>query len=161
MSFPNSPSNGQRYNNYIYDSSKLAWQRALSSERIRAEYYFTGAVIGTGGNLTPNTKYMDTHNAVTTGANWKFTAPEDGVYAFRGHLEIGPSVTRVYVYACVNGSSAMRIADAGSGYVTLSNSIDVVAGDEISFTFHPAGATQSVWNANRAVSNVIIEKISD
>jgi hypothetical protein len=33
-----------------------------------------------------NTKKIDTHNAVTTGASWKFTAPFAGVYEFSGMI---------------------------------------------------------------------------
>lgn len=51
------------------------------SRSVYARYYLTTAqnmVSGTVVNY--DTKDTDTHNAVTTGAGWTFTAPEDGLY---------------------------------------------------------------------------------
>ncbi len=62
---------------------------------VRAEY-----VLGTPssfpyGDVTTinyNTKAEDTHNAVTTGTAWKFTAPIDGIYSISLGI-IGPSIS--------------------------------------------------------------------
>lgn len=38
LTFPANPTNGQRYSNYIYDSSALAWRNVNSSEGIGLQY---------------------------------------------------------------------------------------------------------------------------
>jgi hypothetical protein len=53
-----------------------------ASEKIYAEYNSTSGQACASGTTLINfdTKVIDTHNAVTTGASWKFTAPRAGYY---------------------------------------------------------------------------------
>jgi|694.fasta_scaffold00313_35 hypothetical protein len=52
-----------------------------ASETVAASYYISPASLAVNtSQINYDTKNFDTHNAVTTGASWKFTAPVSGIY---------------------------------------------------------------------------------
>ena len=64
--------------------SKTAVQGYLSDSLAIVAYYYQSAGSGnatsTSAPINYNTKVEDTHNAVTTGASWKFTSPKSMCY---------------------------------------------------------------------------------
>lgn len=67
------------------------------------------------------TKAYDTHNAVTTGANWRFTAPVPGYYRYsvKINLQNGGVATRNDTYPRVDGSAYV------DSYLTLTTASQV------------------------------------
>jgi len=75
---------------HTYDADGSAYKRvALSvllayldaaTSRVFAHYYATGFTPAINAQLNFDTEVEDTHDAVTTGASWKFTAPLAGLY---------------------------------------------------------------------------------
>lgn len=138
--------------------------QVLSSEtdtRVVAARYSSSAGIAvpsvTATLVDYATKHIDTHNAVTTGASWKFTAPISGIYQVSGAWKFvtstygGTSNFTQYLYKNAglqnelgfvrteNGSGS--IAPAGSG-TTL---IELKAGDYLDFRmFQDNGATENL-----------------
>lgn len=138
--------------------------QVLSSEtdtRVVAARYSSAAGIAvpsvTATLVDYATKHIDTHNAVTTGASWKFTAPISGIYQVSGAWKFvtstygGTSNFTQYLYKNAglqnelgfvrteNGSGS--IAPAGSG-TTL---IELKAGDYLDFRmFQDNGATENL-----------------
>jgi len=72
-------------------------------------------------------KEIDTHNAVTTGASWKFTAPEDGLYSVQGVHSGGNTSTFIYK----NGSVHQRRIAYATADPQFSTVISLVEGDYI------------------------------
>lgn len=63
----------------------------------------TGQSLGTGVEIINfNTSEFDSHNAVTTGASWKFTAPISRMYTVFGAIRVDTAVRRIDLYK--NGS---------------------------------------------------------
>lgn len=105
------------------------------TDRIVAVYSRQGAGNTTPGSGNPidfSIKQIDTHNAVTTGASWKFTAPVPGIY-FASITQNGNVTGTIFSYK--NGSTDTNVVcsvgntagDAGSLLVQLN------AGDFIDF----------------------------
>jgi len=128
---------------------------------VRAEYGVLANTvqIGTSGTIINfHNRIEDTHNCVTTGASWKFTAPIDGVYSILGYCEAPPATTNfgTSLYECYfplhkNGSQychiggkfnytgAMVVGTYGAGG-SFGTTIRLKAGDYIHVTFnHTAG----------------------
>ena len=68
-----------------------------TSETVSAKYKWGSTQSLSGSNaytaLAPDTKVWDTHNAVTTGASWKFTAPISGTYSVKVMYYFGAGET--------------------------------------------------------------------
>lgn len=150
--------------NFKVPISGWGTSQVLSSEtdtRVVAARYSSAAGIAvpsvTATLVDYATKHIDTHNAVTTGASWKFTAPISGIYQVSGAWKFvtstygGTSNFTQYLYKNAglqnelgfvrteNGSGS--IAPAGSG-TTL---IELKAGDYLDFRmFQDNGATENL-----------------
>jgi len=108
---------------------------------VRAKYVPTAVAIGVSNTIIQfNTKVEDTHNAVTTGTSWRFTAPISGVYSVTGFAEAGAvNLTssvygEVYFTLYVNGIGAGHI---GGKYV------------------YPAATMPNVWGVGGAFTGTI------
>lgn len=119
-----------------------------SSESVNASYYSTNgqSITATTDNLINfNTIVFDSHNAVTTGASWKFTAPISGVYEVKVANYVVLASATHYGTLFVNGVSNIRITEdiatatpalsVGSGLVKLK------AGDFIDYRLNPSATT--------------------
>ena len=69
------------YTSYIWNGDDSEWGLVGDSHIVRAEYKCSGNSITTSETVVDfNIEVEDTHNAVTTGSAWEFTAPIGGVY---------------------------------------------------------------------------------
>lgn len=80
---------------------RISGPSAIAASETVAASYWAGAS-GTSTSTTPinfSSKEYDTHNAVTTGASWRFTAPISGIYAVNVWVNItGAIATFLYIY---------------------------------------------------------------
>lgn len=100
-------------------------------------------------NSSPSTplqysnKVLDTHNAVTTGSGWKFTAPVAGVYSIHGSSlnETGGYVIATNLY--VNGTQVQlgSHSSAGNFYSNYKFEYQLKAGDYLDVRFSVSDAT--------------------
>lgn len=93
-----------------------------ATESVQAKYKLTGA--STNGSVTAgstevmdfNSKVFDSHNAVTTGASWKFTAPVSGVY------EVSALITGATdTWGSSTGNYQMELYKNGSAVEVMAN----------------------------------------
>jgi hypothetical protein len=127
--------------------------------------------INTYTTVNFNTKEYDTHNAVTTGTNWVFTAPVAGIYnvSFRllynffsmsAPLEMPTALYKNNNYFCEIGR--MTIPTGGNVYPSMGGSADIQlnAGDTISIRANNfTGAARNLL-ADSGLVWVSIHKIS-
>lgn len=92
--------------------------------RVVAAKYLIADGVTTNGSTPLNaaTKVYDSHNSVTTGSGWKFTAPVAGKYQISLHAYFGSGNEYIYVYK--NGTKNTLIglcytATLGAGTVEL------------------------------------------
>jgi len=135
---------------YFISLSRVAGPNQIAaSETISASYYMSASgTYSTTAPINMDTKEYDTHNAVTTGVNWKFTAPAAGLYSVGGSIDIatGASVT---IYK--NGTSYKRVGyDIGSTDSTYYGTLRLVAGDYIDI--RPNGSVTVAGSATLAAS---------
>lgn len=120
-----------------------------ASETIAASYYMSASgTYSTTAPINMDTKEFDTHNAVTTGASWKFTAPAAGLYSVGGSIDItaGASVT---IYK--NGTAYKRVGyDVNATDASYYGTIRLIAGDYIDI--RPNGSVTVSGSATLAAS---------
>lgn len=115
-----------------YSSSVLMSDQA-DQRSVVAIYNASGSTAIT--TTTPkdyNTKIVDTHGAVTTGASWKFTAPVSGDYEITATLQLSSSAGAFAVYK--NGTLAKYLFRSVSAASQISNGTVVLplnAGDYV------------------------------
>ena len=129
-----------------------------ASETVAAKY--SGAISATVSTTAPfqwNTKQFDTHNAVTTGASWRFTAPISGTYRVSAACAITASIQDVAVYK--NGSLTPSTLFAANPTYSLSGStsIQLLAGEFIDVR-PQTGSFTAVAGTNY---NISIERIGN
>lgn len=85
-----------------------------ASESVNARYSSAAgqALTNSFAQVDFGTKVFDSHNAVTTGSSWKFTAPVSGVYSVKPYLQTGTYTgvvaATVQVELYKNGASVSR-----------------------------------------------------
>lgn len=123
-----------------------------ASETVGASYYASSNTSTAAGSpINFAGKDYDTHNAVTIGASWRFTAPISGTYSVKTFINTStnPSTSN-YMNLHKNGSLYASIAwgnisDAYSGTLNL----QLLAGDYIFLT--PSSSTMVIaGNASRS-----------
>jgi hypothetical protein len=128
---------------------------------VGAAYYCNANTTASGTTyINFNTKEFDTHNAVTTGGSWIFTAPANGFYNLSGYLNVtAASANQVLLFK--NGATYKTVGNLGTvGDCEISNMIQLSGLDTIAlrptaaFTF--SGGT--LWAAN--TSNFSIQLVS-
>ncbi|HSW65340.1 MAG TPA: hypothetical protein VLH56_18835 [Dissulfurispiraceae bacterium] len=134
---------------------------------VRAEYTSANSVVPGATSLVQfNTKVEDTHNCVTTGANWKFTAPIDGIYHVDayGIASVASTTTgwiNTFIYKTgamtyMIGRSPIFASSCGADFVG-SGTIRLKAGDYIHLAVGAAGNT----NGNFADRRILITRIGN
>lgn len=120
-----------------------------------------------------NVKSFDSHNAVTTGASWKFTAPMSGRYRVAVNVRCTSATYAVsnemYGILKKNGSVETYIAGptcwaAVASYLALSGSsvVQLLAGDYVTFYLNnnrTAGSTD--LDSNAASNYICIDRIGN
>jgi len=139
--------------------TRLSGPSAIAaSETVAAKY--SGAIAATVSTTAPfqwNTKQFDTHNAVTTGANWRFISPISGTYRVSAVCAISASVQDIVVYK--NGSVTPSTLFGANATYSLSGSISIqlLAGEFIDVR-PQTGSHTSVAGTNYSIS---IERIGN
>jgi len=125
----------------------LGWSSTVqmsndTDTRVVAAKYYVGTTNSPGANLPINfdSKLTDTHNAVTTGSSWRFTAPVPGTYCVAVHTQ-QDTATAYGVRVYKNATLTEILYYSASGGATYSGStlIDLVAGDYIDIRPDAAG----------------------
>ena len=131
-----------------------------STETVAASYWASSnKSISTTIPADFDSKDYDTHNAVTTGASWKFTAPIRGVYSISGLVNGTSGTYNLRLYK--NGVFYKPIAYIASGSVVgiFSNAIQLNAGDYIDLRSNGAANFGGGSLAVDGTSNITIQKI--
>jgi hypothetical protein len=135
---------------------RISGPSAITATETVAARYYTGAApsISNGSIVNFVTKDYDTHNAVTTGASWKFTAPISGKYSIKAILSTSVSVNsmdRWFLMIYKNGSLAQYIGVSRAWATTTailnpfgSCEINLNAGDYIDLRVDSTTATASL-----------------
>ena len=116
---------------------RITGPSAIAATETIAASYWLSANQAVTANVSPinfDSKEFDTHNAVTTGASWKFTAPASGIYemSIAGYCNTGGC----YLYIWKNGTKIKWISyinNVGSTLGTGPQLIKLNAGDYIEF----------------------------
>lgn len=147
-----------------------------ASESVNARYITASANSCSSGVDTLidfNTKVFDSHNAVTTGASWKFTAPVPGKYRVSVNNRFTSATyaagNEMYGILKKNGSVEAYMAGptcwaAIASYLAISGScvVQLLAGDYFTYYLNnnrTAGSTD--LNGNSGSNYICIEKIGN
>ena len=111
-----------------------------ASEKVYAECNTNASpVIGTSATIVQyNTVVEDTHNAITTGSSWKFTAPKSGIYEVKAFIQAANATTgsgtlemSVWKNGTRNKASTIHVLSAQSQEVLGCFAIKLNQGDYI------------------------------
>ena len=125
-------------------SSNSSMSADTDTRVVAASCYASGAQTpGANAQINFDTKYFDTHSAVTTGAGaWKFTAPVSGIYDVLGM--VGWTSTQGYVQLWKNGAAYQYLSIIGNStatpYPSFATQIQLSAGDYIDLRTTAASA---------------------
>lgn len=148
-----------------------------ASETVTARYLTSAGQSITNG-ATPividyGTKDYDSHNAVTTGASWKFTAPISGVYAVKASAMYNSgsfsSGSGVRMYITKNGSTDVGITFVNTpitgtyfpGSMLVNGSVKLLAGEFVQIRTVHSEATARSLLASDIYHVVCIEKVGN
>lgn len=145
-----------------------------ASESVSARYSAaSGQSIASGVTTIVdfNTKDYDSHNAVTTGSSWKFTAPISGKYLIiaRAHFNAasftsGNSVgISIYKNGAVSHVSITRISITGSfGYpASGSDILNMLAGDTIDIRVDQSEGSNRALQSFAPLNNIAITRVGN
>jgi len=147
--------------------SSTNWVELSGSNQILAKYYHsTGSTLNSGDIINFNSLVVDGLSTVTTGASWKFTAPETRSYKVEVYIESqSTSVsagTRWDLQLFKNGTfheqkgrSDIEVTATQFRSLTGSFQIDLAATDYIDVRFDSNGATFPMLGATGYSSIVI------
>ena len=144
-----------------------------ATESVNASY---GTTAGQSiPNATPtiinfDTKSFDSHNAVTAGSNWKFTAPVSGKYRVSAMIALSSSTTNTWNYsaAIYKNGVLYRALDDKLGNLngeininTGSTLIQLNAGDYISLYFSQNIGTAKALATTTGYNYIDIERVGN
>ncbi|MCW7475554.1 hypothetical protein [Leptospira levettii] len=146
--------------------SGVMWFKINSGSQAFAREEFVGVSYYSSANQNSLTtqinfgaKLYDTHNAVTTGSGWKFTAPQNGKYHISGII-LGSASRTITLYK--NGSNytnmIARLDNEGIG--SVSYTIDLLAGDQIDLRPSSSSTINGGILTSADVSQIEITKVS-
>jgi len=147
----------------FFRGGKRATPQTLAGGEVVAARYTTAAGQSIANAATPivdfGTKVFDTHNAVTTGASWKFTAPYSGKYRITSSLRYanglawvagGGVASLIYKAGSTYASSDTMVAAAGtfgssSPSSSITSTVDMSAGEYIDIrTVHSESSARAL-----------------
>jgi hypothetical protein len=120
---------------------------------VACSYYSAATQTSLTTQINFGTKIYDTHNAVTMGASWKFTAPMSGKFLLTGL--ISSSDLNLYYKLRKNGSNYLNLMYMKPGVQNFTTVVDLLAGDYIDII--PNGST--IVNGNASYYNDIASRI--
>lgn len=128
---------------------------------VAAKYYLSTNTTFDTTTINYNTREIDTHNAVTTGASWRFTAPISGVYKVSTTQKYSSGVgTRIDLFK--NGSTFAELSEVAGAPATNTSSstlIELVAGDFIST--RTSSAITLAGGVNPTRTTISIERVAN
>jgi hypothetical protein len=95
---------------------------------------YSGQISGTTSTTAPvrwDTRQIDTHGAVTTGANWKFTAPVAGIYRISCCSAVSSGTAEYAVYKNGVATTSRLMTVVSTSVNNGSSTISLNAGDYI------------------------------
>lgn len=102
-----------------------------STETIAARYFLTGSVsFSPTQPIDYSMKDFDTHNAVTTGSSWKFTAPAPGIYELETSIASSVALSNIFVYKNATQNCVLLTAIT-SAFTNGSTRLKLNAGDYV------------------------------
>lgn len=153
------------------DIARISGPTAIAAnELVAAQYKRTTAQSIPNASDTlfqPDTKDFDTHNAVTTGASWKFTAPVAGTYLVSYSIGFASNTTGLrYAFVRKNGTgfgaaaSAVPVTGADT-FVSSSCLVKMVPGDYIDLDIYQSsgGSLNSALSSGLADSMISIHRV--
>lgn len=140
----------------------------MASETVAAIYSSSSGISFSSGSVAIvnyATKIVDTHNAVTTGASWKFTAPISGLYLIHAQVSFNPNATNSReLLVFVNTSTiAIDSAAATASIVTIGRPtlVQLLAGDTVDArAFQNSGGDLSI-NTNGSSNKINIIRVGN
>lgn len=133
---------------------------ALGESKVRARYKSAvGAALVAATQIDFDTKDYDSHNAVTTGGSWKFTAPRAGLVKVKvmGVID-GATAQALHLYKDGAQGAALAFTAAtiggGNGVLEGSASTEVIAGQTIDVR---PGSTAANFSASGDTCYIEIE----
>lgn len=135
-----------------WEASALVSTNDLGLQSVQAVYVASGSTANssfadaTYEIVDFDTKVIDTHNAVTTGASWKFTAPRSGRYLVTTAVSWSSSAnlndSQIYLYKNAGGEATLyddTDATASGPYTLMANPyvVDLTKGDYIDIRARP------------------------
>lgn len=105
-----------------------------ASENVNAKYFASAnGTSTTAVQINYDTKVYDSHNAVTTGAGWKFTAPVSGKYSVKTFVNTSTTMSNANVGLFKNGAAyeMIGIIPGSLGVGNFATTIPMNAGDYI------------------------------
>lgn len=157
---------------------RLSGPATIAASETVAARYTTDAGQSIANAATPivdfEDKDYDTHNAVTVGASWKFTAPMSGKYSVKSYVRFANSLAWTqgqYVSAQIykNGSAVANGDTAIQSTATLTNgpgapvndTVNLLAGDYIDIrASHGESAARALITAPQLV-RIAIERVGN
>ncbi len=137
-----------------------------AAETVAARYTTgTGSFIGGVTQIQYTTKDYDSHNAVTTGASWKFTAPISGKYSVKTSISTAAvswtAGNRCQVILYKNNSSFAQIGQEKAWgtittgmYICCTDDIQLLAGDFIDLRLDSSQSGNFTTNADMHIAIV-------
>lgn len=133
-----------------------------ATESVNASYYVSANVsAGTAQQINFDTKEFDSHNAVTTGSGWLFTAPISGIYALSGYVNVTVAATSgLFIYK--NGAIYKNLGDFNTdGETNMATGLFLNAGDTLQIR---PGSTYTINGgalSARFTSNIFIKRVGN
>jgi hypothetical protein len=158
-----SPTLGTGTTTTYFSVSRVSGPAVIAAtESVNASYYSSGTTsISTTQMNNYDVKLYDSHNAVTTGAAWKFTAPVSGKYSLKGFA--GTTGSLVYIMLYKNGSAYAVLSYPNSaGLANFAYDIQLNAGDYIDIRGNTTGMGLTGGSqSGTSVSNIQIARIGN
>lgn len=130
----------------------------VPSEAVVARYQLSSTSTFNNAPVNFDTKVFDTHNAVTTGSSWKFTAPIAGIYRVGMSSATTVAVNNNIKVHKNNSPEAQVLSNNTTNLENGSVLVKLVAGDFIDL--RPNGSTNFAGGSPESATAVYIERLN-
>ncbi|TGM35674.1 hypothetical protein EHQ75_15915 [Leptospira levettii] len=156
---PTTSSNSTKATNISWNLIAGGSQVFAKEEFIGASYYSSSTQTTLTSQINFGAKIYDTHGTVTTGASWKFTAPQNGYYQLALRIS-GSGNIQFTIFK--NNSSFLSVARTETlGYATGTRVFYLLAGDYLDVRPGSSGTVNGHVTASSIdASSIEITKVS-